>query len=135
MKQSDKTKTIVITVASLDERDKIIRRIYTNLHKEPSTQFTVIQPQVNKIQIFHNVGKGVRLLIRTYLVFVVPVNLNLKPLNEVYGLVDFHLDETIKKLRATIVKLKALQGQRFVPGIQRKDVESALTEIMGNDYE
>jgi len=124
--------TIVITVSSINARTGIMKTIYTNLTKEPSTQFTVIQDQINRIKIFHNGEKGVRVLIRTYLVIVVPVLINLKPLNDVYGHVDFRLGATIKHLRAQITKLESLQGQRFVKSNQGNNLESTLTAILGD---
>ena len=126
-------KTIVITASTAQERSMLIKRIYTNLHKEPSVQLTVVQDQINRIRIFHNVSPGMRVLIRTYLVVLIPVYIDLKPLNEIYGLVDFHLDETIKRLRTLTTKLESMQGQRFVKGDRGKDLESVLTDMIGGD--
>lgn len=125
-------KTIVITVSSVAERSKIIKRVYTNLNKEPSVQFTVMQDQVNRIRVFHNVGVGIKVLIRTYLVIVIPIHINLNPLHEVFGLVDFHLDETIKQLQAYIIKLTAMRGQRVVKVNQSSDLETVLTDMIGD---
>ena len=125
-------KTIVITASTAQERSMLIKRIYTNLHKEPSVQLTVVQDQINRIRIFHNVGPGVKVLIRTYLIILIPVYINLKPLNEVYGHVDFHLDETIKHLQVLTAKLKSMQGQRYVKGDQSRDLTSMLTDMIGD---
>ena len=108
--------TIVVTVSSIIERDRYIKRIYTNLTKEPQTQFTIQQDQVNQIRIFHNAEKGIRVLIRTYTVIVIPVTLDLGPLYNFEGIVDYHLDETIKHLHSQISRLEALQGQRLMKG-------------------
>lgn len=108
--------TILISVNSTYERDKLIKRIYTNLTTEPDTTFTVQKDQVNRIKVFHNVGPNTRVLIRTYLVLVIPVIMDLEPLNSIYGTVDFHLDETINYLTALTKKLQALQGKRIVKG-------------------
>lgn len=112
----DSSITILITVSSILERDKLIQRIYTNLTKEPSTTFTIIKSQVNKVQVFHNVGPQVRALIRTYLVLVVPVLIDLNPLRSVLGIVDFHLEETITQLENLTSKLRSMQGRRIVKG-------------------
>ena len=109
-------RTVVITVSTIAARSQLIKRIYTNATKEPPVQFTVVQDQVNRIRIFHNVGPGIKVLILTYLVIVIPIIIDLKSLNDIYGLVDFHLNETISDLQALITKLTALQGQRIVKG-------------------
>ena len=109
-------RTIVVTVSSIIERDRYVKRIYTNLTKEPQIQFTIQQDQVNQIRIFHNAGKGIRILVRTYTVIVIPVTLDLGPLYNFDGIVDYHLDETIKHLRSQISRLEALQGQRLMKG-------------------
>ena len=124
------SKTIVITVASITKRDSLIKAIYTNLTKEPSTQFTIHQDKVNRIKVFHNVGKGIKVHIKTYLVIVIPVTIDLKPLDSVYGLVDFHLEVTIKELNKLIKKLTSMQGQRVVKA-GTKNLESLLTGMLG----
>jgi len=124
------SKTIVITVASIAKRDSLIKAIYTNLTKEPSTQFTIHQDKVNRIKVFHNVGKGIKVHIKTYLVIVIPVTIDLKPLDSVYGLVDFHLEVTIKELNKLIKKLTSMQGQRVVKA-GTKNLESLLTGMLG----
>ena len=124
------SKTIVITVASITKRDSLIKAIYTNLTKEPSTQFTIHQDKVNRIKVFHNAGKGIKVHIKTYLVIVIPVTIDLKPLDSVYGLVDFHLEVTIKELNKLIKKLTSMQGQRVVKA-GTKNLESLLTGMLG----
>lgn len=109
-------KTVLITVSNPIMRDNYIKRIYTNLTKEPSIEFVVVKDQVNRVRIFRKVSTGVKTLIRTYLVVVVPIVLDLSLLYTVSGIVDFHLDETIKELQSRITKLKSLQGQRTMKG-------------------
>jgi len=113
MTTSQYTNTTVITVSSVSARDNLIKDIYTDLTKEPSTQFTIVQSQANKIQIFHNAENGIKVLIRTYLVVVIPVLINLEPLNKIYGYVDYQLNDTINLLYAQIDKLKSLQNRKF----------------------
>jgi len=130
--ESKHSTTIVITVSSIQARKGIMKKIYTNLTKEPSVQFTVIQDQINRIKIFHNGEKGVKVLIRTYIIFVIPILINLKALNDVYGYVDFRLGDTIKHLRAHITKLESLQGQKFVKSNQGNNLEATLTNMLGD---
>jgi hypothetical protein len=106
--------TVLVTVSSTHERDNYIKRIFLNLTKEPSREFTIAKDQVNRIRIYKNIGQTTRILVRTYLIIVIPVLVELSPLDSITGLVDFHLDETIDKLETLTAKLKAMQGQRLV---------------------
>jgi hypothetical protein len=108
--------TILVSVSSVYARDQLIKKIYTNLTKEPSTTFTVQQDQVNRIKVFYNAGPRVRVLIRTYLVLIIPVLIDFNPLHSIYGDIEFHLDETIEYLQKLTAKLQALQGRRIVKG-------------------
>jgi len=123
-------KTIVITVPSIPKRDKLIKAIYTNLTKEPSVQFTIQQDKVNRIKVFHNAGKGIKVHIKTYLIIIIPVSIDLKPLDSIYGLVDFHLESTIKEFGKLMKKLTAIQGQRIVRA-KTKNLEALLTGMLG----
>lgn len=123
---SDTSLTIVATVPNIAARDKLIKQIQTNLTKEPSTQFTVIKDQVNRVKVFHNVSSDIRVLIRTYLVIVIPVMVDLSSLNSLYGNLDFHLEDTIKQLSVLIGRLKSMQGKRFVKPRTNNDFESLL---------
>ena len=127
------SKTIVLTVSTIQERRELVKRIYTNLTKEPSVDFAVMQDQVNRIKIFHRGEKGAKILIRTYVVVVIPIIIDLKQLNNYYGSVDFKLDATINRLQGLITKLKAKQGQKFIKMNQNKSLEAALTSMIG-DY-
>jgi hypothetical protein len=124
--------TIVATVGTIVKRDQLIKRIYTNLTENPSTQFTVQQDQVNRIKVFHNLDKGRRVLIRTYLIIIIPVTIDTSALTTIYGKVDFHLDETITSLQELISKLQSLQGTRFVKGnTNAKTFEKLVNQLRG----
>jgi hypothetical protein len=118
---------VIATVSSLVERDKLIKQIYTNLTKEPSTQYTVQQDQVNRIKILQNCGKGVYVPIRTYLVIVIPVLIDLSSLYDFTGIVDYRLDKTIESLKTLITKLESLQGRRVMRG---KSNEQTFNELV-----
>ena len=126
---------IVVTVPSIIRRDKLIKEIYTNLTKEPSYKYTVTKDQVNRIKIFHNVGPGVKVLIRTYVVLVIPVQIDLKQLDTFFGEVDFHLDETIQELILLVNRLQKLQGKRTVKerksGASFKQLVNQLSGVNG----
>jgi hypothetical protein len=111
---SDSVNVKVATVSTILERDNLVKRIYSDLTKEPSSTFTVIMDKVNTVKVYHNSGPQVRTLIRIYLVIVIPVLVDISPLYSIYGVVDFHLDETIRKLTETVEKLQKLQGRRIL---------------------
>ncbi len=127
-----KSNTVVISVSTILKRDKLIRQIYSQLTTEPTTTFTIQQDQVNRIKVFHNVGNGVKVLIRTYLVIVIPIIADLSPLLSLYGSIDFHLDDTINTLAGIIHKLQALKGHKLVRGNgnDRKNIEQQLARLL-----
>ena len=108
-------RTIVITVSSIPERDAFVKRVYANLTKEPIKNILIQKEQVNKINVYHLENEA-QILVRVYLVLVIPVLVNLNQLDEITGDVTFHLDETIETLNKHITKLKSLQGRRIRKG-------------------
>lgn len=122
--------TVLISVNTPDERDKLIDRIYTNLTTEPSTTFTVRKPQINKLEIYHNIDNGNNVLIRVYLVVILPIILNLSPLDSVSGEVEFKLEETINKLQALTRKLQSLNGRRKVKESNNGETLRRLVESL-----
>ncbi len=128
-------KQVVVSVSTVSERDKLIKQIYTNLTKEPDTRFTVLKDQVNRVQVFHNVGINLRVLIRTYLVVIIPVLVDLSPVTSIIGDLHFHLDETIKDLTALINRLQTLQGHHIIKGSTNaetiRQLARGLCEING----
>jgi hypothetical protein len=127
----EKNNYVVITVSSVMKRDKLIKQIYKQLTLEPSTVFTIQQDRVNRIKVFHNVGDGVKVLVRTYLVIVIPILIDLSPLDSIYGNVDFCLDETIGQLTKLINKLQLLKGHKVIKGNRNvKSLEQQLAGIL-----
>ena len=127
----EKNNYVVITVSSVMRRDKLIRQIYKQLTLEPSTVFTIQQDRINRIKVFHNVGDGVKVLVRTYLVIVIPVLVDLSPLDSLYGSVDFCLDETIGQLTKLVNKLQLLKGHKVIKGNRNaKSLEQQLAGIL-----
>ena len=127
----EKNNYVVITVSSVMRRDKLIRQIYKQLTLEPSTVFTIQQDRINRIKVFHNVGDGVKVLVRTYLVIIIPVLVDLSPLDSLYGSVDFYLDETIGQLTKLVNKLQLLKGHKVIKGNRNaKSLEQQLAGIL-----
>ena len=126
----EKNNYVVITVSSVMRRDKLIRQIYKQLTLEPSTVFTIQQDRINRIKVFHNVGDGVKVLVRTYLVIIIPVLVDLSPLDSLYGSVDFYLDETIGQLTKLVNKLQLLKGHKVIKG--NHNVKSLEQQLAGH---
>jgi hypothetical protein len=127
----EKNNYVVITVSSVMRRDKLIRQIYKQLTLEPSTVFTIQQDRINRIKVFHNVGDGVKVLVRTYLVIIIPVLVDLSPLDSLYGSVDFYLDETIGQLTKLVNKLQLLKGHKVIKGNHNvKSLEQQLAGLL-----
>ena len=127
----EKNNYVVITVPSVMRRDKLIRQIYKQLTLEPSTVFTIQQDRINRIKVFHNVGDGVKVLVRTYLVIIIPVLVDLSPLDSLYGSVDFYLDETIGQLTKLVNKLQLLKGHKVIKGNHNvKSLEQQLAGLL-----
>lgn len=126
----DSSITVIVTVSSISDRDRIIKNLYTNLTKEPQTTFTIQQDQVNRIKIFHNVGRDNRVLIKTYLVIVIPILIDLKPITSAQGVVDFKLDETIESLQKLINKLQGLQGRHIMKGSSNAATFAKLVDCL-----
>ena len=127
----EKNNYVVITVSSVMRRDKLIRQIYKQLTLEPSTVFTIQQDRINRIKVFHNIGDGVKVLVRTYLVIIIPVLVDLSPLDSLYGSVDFCLDETIGQLTKLVNKLQLLKGHKVIKGNHNvKSLEQQLAGLL-----
>ena len=127
----EKNNYVVITVSSVMRRDELIRQIYKQLTLEPSTVFTIQQDRINRIKVFHNVGDGVKVLVRTYLVIIIPVLVDLSPLDSLYGSVDFCLDETIGQLTKLVNKLQLLKGHKVIKGNHNvKSLEQQLAGLL-----
>jgi len=122
--------TIVVSVSNIAEREQLMKRIYTNLTKEPDLHFSVVQDQFNRIKLFHNAENGVRVLLRTYLILIIPVLVDLGPLHSIYGTIDFHLEETIKHLQSLTANLQALQGRRIVKGSKNEQTLKQLDQCL-----
>lgn len=124
------SETIVVSVLTLHDRDVLVKRIYTSLTREASTDYLVVQDQVNRVKIFMNVNKDYRVLIKTYIILVIPVIMDLGPLHSLYGNIDFHLEKTISHLQSIVKNLQSLQGRRIVKGNRNDQASKQLAESL-----
>jgi len=96
--------------------------------------YVVQQDRANRVNLFHKVSPEVRVLIRRYLVIVVPVVVDTKPLYELTGAVDFHLEATISKLEAKIKELRSLNGHQIMRGTSNgATLEQLVESLYGAD--
>jgi hypothetical protein len=111
-------KYVVVSVSTILHRDKLMKKMYANLTADPVAiqTLTIVQDQVNRIRVYHNLAGGQRQLIRTYLVLVIPLLIDLSPIYNIAGDVTFELSETIKNLQDLTTKLQSLQGHRVMKG-------------------
>ena len=129
----EKAGYIVYTVPTLDARDKLVKELYQGLTMEPRLDISVIQDQINRIKIFHNVRPGMKILIRVYLIVVVPIHIDTRALYELRGSITFHLDETIDVLKKEILKLQSMQGHKIMKGNSKYEqtLEQLVTSLSG----
>jgi hypothetical protein len=121
--------SIIVSVNTIAERDRAIRKLYKSLLKNSSKKFTIQQDRVNRIKVFHNKG-SLRVLIVTYLVIILPVLVDLSSLDGFRGTVDFRLDETIIKLEEITARLRTLNGKKYyTKTTTSKDLANALTNL------
>ena len=82
--------------------------------------------------MFHNVGDGIKILIRTYLIIVIPIIVDLKPLTELHGTIDFRLENTIERLQSIVTKLQHLHSRRVIQGNSNERASQQLSNILSD---
>jgi hypothetical protein len=124
-------KYIVVSVSTITQREKLIKKMYTQLTADPIAvqKLAIVQDQVNRIRVYHKLGEGRTQLIRTYLVLVIPLLIDLNPIYSIVGDVTFELSETIKNLKDLTVKLENMQGHRVMRGNTN---ESTLGQLVNS---
>ncbi len=122
--------SIIISVNSIKERDKTVAKLYNSLTKQAGSTFIIQKDRINRIKIFHN-KKNTQLLVTTYLVIILPVLLDLSPIESITGTTEFRLDETIIRLEKLARKLRMLQGKRT---IKKKAGTKELTKTLMNIF-
>lgn len=124
-------KTVVVSVNNTAERDMIVKNIYNQYTMQWPEYYTVQQDQINRIKVFHkedNVPQNLKSHYCTYIVIIIPVLVNLDPLDSFIGLIDFNLQATIIPLKKLIKKLESLQGERV---IKENPDAASLEELVG----
>lgn len=106
---------VVVSVKNIKARDEMVKNIYDRLSLDRSLSLVVIKDQVNRVRVYHRTANS-RILIRTYLVVVLPIMVDLSQLDHLYGTVYYNLDETIDILRGHISKLESLNKRKVKKG-------------------
>ena len=121
--------SIIISVNSIKERDKIVKKLYTSLSKSAGAKFTIQKDRINRIKIYHN-KKNTQILVSTYIVIILPVLLDLSPIESITGTAEFRLDETIVRLETLARKLRGLQGKKVIrKKAGTKELNNALINL------
>lgn len=106
---------VVVSVKNIKARDEMVKNIYDRLSLDRSLSLVVIKDQVNRVRVYHRTANS-RILIRTYLVVVLHIMVDLSQLDHLYGTVYYNLDETIDILRGHISKLESLNKRKVKKG-------------------
>jgi hypothetical protein len=105
--------THVVCVSTTVQRDTLISNIRQNLENRKGDQpdIEVVQPTLNKIQVYHKAAPDIRVLIKTILVVVIQVHINLDPLREVYDeVILYDLHEVFKVIDCYKEKLNKIKN-------------------------
>ena len=122
--EADPPVTVVYTALNTRRRTELLQTLYKILTDNPDLTYSVESNQVNKLEVYHNLSQDARILIRTYLIIIIPVQVNLEPLTNVKGTkVYYRLDETITQLQHLVTSLELLEDSRDTKG-EKKNGET-----------
>jgi hypothetical protein len=105
--------THVVCVSTTGQRDTLISNIRQNMESRKGEQpdIEVVQPGLNRIQVYHKAAPNIRVLIKTILVVVIQVHINLAPLTEVYdNVILYDLHEVFKAIDCYKDKLNKIKN-------------------------
>lgn len=120
---------VIMTVPSQGKRDSVVKDLYQKLLIDGSTKLIVENDRVDRIKVYHIVGDGIKVLIRTYLVVIISTQVSLKPLEGFTGKVTFCLDSTIEELKETIRKLSRLNGKQVIRTSNNANFDQLLRSL------
>lgn len=130
--------THVVAVTNTAQRETLVKRIREVLTlEEINKQENIIveQDRVNRIKIYHKVKDGNPILIKTILVLVINVSMNLQAVEEVYDdkiLYDMHaVYEELAKCRARLDNVKESGKNRSKSNENYKGLADSLSGVYG----
>ena len=120
--------THVVCVSSINKRDILIANIRTNLEVNKDKNIEVVQDRQNRIKIYHLVPPDIKVCIKTILVVVIQVHINLEPLKEIYDdTVFYDLEEVFSALEHW---KKKLYNMKNVAVQKRRDNSAKYTRLV-----
>lgn len=128
------SETTIITTTTIQAKHQTLSTIYSNLTIEPTTIYSITRDS-NTIKIFHNISPDLKVLIRTYIVLVLPIQIDLSSLNSFTGNLTFHLDDTILAVEKILFNLQSLQGHRQINGANSNAVFTAIKNSLAKEME
>lgn len=130
--------THVITVSTTVQRDNLITNIRKGFkdreHEQPNVE--VIQDRQNRILVYHKTAPDIRTLIKTILVVVIQVHINLEPLKEIYDdIILFDLNEVFKAIDCYKDKLNKIMNTTSRRRNNNAKFRGLLDSLMEDRYE
>lgn len=120
---------IVITVSSSARRDNLVKELMRRLLADNVNNLLIENDRVDRIKVYHRINSEVKVLVRIYLIVIIPTSINLAPLRGLGGKVEYRLDNTINELKDTITILSQMNGKQVDNPTSDKDFESTLRSL------
>jgi len=125
---------IVVSTNTTSQRDSTTQLIYNRLVElnKLVDNIKIVKEGVGKIKVFHTAGNNTPILIRTYLIVVIPVIINMTAIESIYGNVYFDFNNSIEQLESALKKLRAIEGHRKIksPLSTKDDLEQILNSLL-----
>ena len=107
--------TTIISVSNLVERDRMISSITRNLTIDPVSPVIIDVEQPNTIKVYHKT-KSTPILIGTYIVVIIPINVPVEVLSTIKGNTYYFLDNTIAHLLGIVKHLQDINRRKYKKG-------------------
>ncbi len=106
----------IIAVSSILKREQLVNKIYENLiaKNHDAKHIIILKDRINRIKILHDAGNGIQVELKTILFLVLPIMVNLAPLDNFEGELYYDLDDMIKTLEELVSELKSKSGRQIV---------------------
>lgn len=125
---------IVVSTSTAGQRDATTQSIYNRLIELNKLVDNIIiaKEGIGKVKVFHKIEGHAPILIRTYLVVVIPVIVNMTAIEGLYGNIYFNLQDSIDQLESALEKLRAIEGHKKIksPISTKDDLEQILNSLL-----
>lgn len=121
----------IIAVSSILKREQLVNKIYENLvaKNHDAKHILILKDRINRIKILHDAGNGVQIEIKSILFLVLPIMVNLAPLDNFEGDLFFDLDDLIVTLEDVIARLRSKSGKHLVRRTYNAEAKRLVTDI------